>query len=358
VRTSLWADSNTPIPHTRLGQEADLVVVAPATARLISAYASGYSHDLLNNVLIATRAPVLLCPAMHTEMWEHPAVQDNIATLRSRGVGIVGPGVGHLAGGDSGAGRLAEPVEIFAAAEAVFDEDGQWSAGGSRDMAGVRVLVTAGGTREAIDPVRFLGNRSSGKQGHAVAEVARRRGADVVLVTTAKLPVAEGIEVLEVESAREMYDAVTTRAPASDVVVMAAAVADFRPAEAASDKIKKRDGAPGIELVPTEDILLALGSAKPAGQVLVGFAAETNDPVANGMEKLAAKKADLLVVNDVGAPDVGFEHETNEVMILSPGGQRHVPLADKASVAGEILDAAMEIRSDLVAGTDKRTERS
>ena len=358
VRTSLWADSTTPIPHTRLGQEADLVVVAPATARLISAYASGYSHDLLNNVLIATRAPVLLCPAMHTEMWEHPAVQDNVATLRSRGVHIVGPGVGHLAGGDSGAGRMAEPAEILAAVDSVFDSHGQDHATGVRDMVGMRVLVTAGGTREAIDPVRFLGNRSSGKQGHAIAEVARRRGADVLLVTTAKLPVADGFEVVEVESAREMHDAVTDRAPDFDVVVMAAAVADFTPLAVAPDKIKKRDGAPSIELVPTEDILLALGSGKPPGQVLVGFAAETSDVITNGMEKLEAKNADLLVVNDVGAPGVGFEHDTNEVLILSAGGERHVPLTDKASVAGEILNAVMEIRSGVVAGTEKRTERS
>jgi phosphopantothenoylcysteine decarboxylase/phosphopantothenate--cysteine ligase len=357
VRTSLWADSSAPIPHTRLGQEADLVVVAPATARLISAYAAGYSHDLLNNVLIATRAPVLICPAMHTEMWEHPAVQDNVATLRSRGVEIVGPGFGHLAGGDSGAGRLAEPAEVVAAAEAVVSGHGHHRTH-EVDMAGMRVLVTAGGTREAIDPVRFLGNRSSGKQGHAVAEVALRRGADVVLVTAARMPVAEGIEVLEVESAREMHDAVMARAAGFDVVVMAAAVADFTPAEVAPDKLKKRDGAPSIELVPTDDILMALGSAKPPGQVLVGFAAETSDVVGNGMEKLAAKNADLLVVNDVGAPGVGFGHDTNEVLILSPGGERHIPLAEKSSVAGEILDAVMQVRSAQVAGTEKRTEQS
>ena len=357
VRTSLWADSATPIPHTRLGQEADLVVVAPATARLLSAYAAGYSHDLLTNVLIATRAPVLVCPAMHTEMWEHPAVQENMATLEARGVAVEGPGVGRLAGGDSGAGRLAEPQEIVHAAEELMAA-APGAAGAGGDMSGLKVLVTAGGTREAIDPVRFLGNRSSGKQGHAVAEAAMRRGAEVRLVTTAELPVPTGIEVVEVESAREMHDAVVPAAADCDVVVMAAAVADFTPVETAPDKLKKVDGPPTFELAPTVDILAALGASKRDGQVLVGFAAETNDLVANARDKMIRKGADILVANDVAAEDVGFAHDTNEVLILSVGGERHVPLTDKLSVAGEILDAVMENLSGATLATSERTEQS
>lgn len=366
VRTSLWADSATPIPHTRLGQEADLIIVAPATARLLSAYASGYSNDLLTNVLIATTAPVLVCPAMHTEMWEHPAVQQNMSTLRDRSVSVVGPGVGHLAGGDSGAGRLAEPAEIVAAAEDLLE------AGPDpvpdrpvpvrpevdrSDMAGMSVLVTAGGTREAIDPVRFLGNRSSGKQGHAVAQSAASRGAEVLLVTTADLPVAAGVTAIRVESAQQMHDEVLSRASRFDAVVMAAAVADFTPVVVATDKIKKRDGTPIVELKATPDILSALGAAKPAGQVLVGFAAETSDVAAHGRDKLVAKGADLLVANDVAAEGVGFEHDTNEVLILSAGGEMHVPLTDKLVVAGEILDAVMDFRFESAAGTEKRTEQ-
>jgi len=355
VRRSLWADPAAPIPHTRLGQEADLVVVAPATARLLSAYAAGYSHDLLTNVLLATRAPVLLAPAMHTEMWEHPAVVQNVATLTARGVATVGPHEGRLAGGDVGAGRLAEPAEIVAAAEDVLAVP----AGGGHpggDLAGLRVLVTAGGTREAIDPVRFLGNRSSGKQGHAVAEVARSRGAEVTLVTTAQVPVPPGVEAVRVESAQEMHDAVMARAAAADVVVMAAAVADFAPVEASPEKLKKRDGVPVIELRPTPDILAAVGAAKAPGQVVVGFAAETQAVRANAREKLASKGADLVVANDVAAAGAGFEHDTNEVVILSPGGERHVPLSEKRVVASAVLDAVIEARS--TKGSGDRHERS
>ncbi|MCP4434967.1 MAG: bifunctional phosphopantothenoylcysteine decarboxylase/phosphopantothenate--cysteine ligase CoaBC [Actinomycetia bacterium] len=349
ARTSLFSDSATPIPHTSLGQQADLVVVAPATARLLSAYASGYSHDLLTNVLIATRAPVLVCPAMHTEMWEHPAVQDNMATLRARGVGVQGPGVGRLAGGDVGAGRLSEPSDIVTAAERLLETG---SAAPVRDLEGTSVLVTAGGTREAIDPVRFIGNRSSGKQGHAVAEVARDRGAKVVLVTSAGLGATEGIEVVEVESAADMHEAVMARSAAMDVVVMAAAVADFTPVDVAGDKIKKRDGVPVVELRPTVDILAALGADRAPGQVLVGFAAETTEVAAHARAKLESKGADLLVANDVAAEGVGFEHDTNEVLILSAGGDRHVPLTDKRSVAEAILDSVVEMRRN--GGTGRR----
>jgi len=337
VRRSLW-DGDDPIPHTTLGQGADLVLVAPATARLLSAYAHGYSHDLLTNVLIATRAPVMVCPAMHTEMWEHPAVQDNLALLRSRGVHVVEPESGRLAGGDVGAGRLADPVAIVSAAGTVL-------AGRGADLGGLHVVVSAGGTREPIDPVRFLGNRSSGKQGHAVAEEAASRGAKVTLVTTTSLPVPAGIERIPVETAAELRDAVLSRAAGADVVVMAAAVADFTPVVVADQKLKKRDGVPLVELRPTDDVLAALGAAKAPGQVVVGFAAETTDVAANAAAKLAAKRADLLVANDVAAAGAGFEHDTNEVLILfRDGAEHHVPLTDKRSVAREVLDAVLSVR--------------
>ena len=219
VQTSLW-DETSPIPHTRLGQGADLVVVCPATARLLGAYAAGISDDLLTATLLATRAPVVVCPAMHTEMWEHPAVQDNLRVLAGRGVTIVPPDEGRLAGGDVGAGRLADPEHIVAALEAALGPD---------DLAGLDVLITAGGTREPIDPVRFVGNRSSGKQGHALADEAVSRGAKVTLVTTVERPVAHGVEVVKVATAAEMDAAVRERSDRADVVVMAAAVADFRP---------------------------------------------------------------------------------------------------------------------------------
>jgi phosphopantothenoylcysteine decarboxylase/phosphopantothenate--cysteine ligase len=335
VHRSLWTDAD-PIPHTRIGQRADLVVVAPATARLLSAYAHGYSHDLLTNVLIATRAPVLVCPAMHTEMWEHPAVQDNLRVLRSRGVAVIEPEAGRLAGGDVGAGRLAEPATIVAAAERLLRPTG--------DLAGLRVLVTAGGTREPIDPVRFIGNRSSGKQGHAVAEAAAARGAEVTVVTTSPLPVPATVERVPVETAAELHEAVAARAPNADVIVMAAAVADFTPAAPATAKLKKRDGVPRVELVPTADVLAELGRTKRPGQVLVGFAAETADLVANATEKLRSKNADLLVANDVAAEGAGFEHDTNEVLILfRDGDRRHVPLTDKRSVAEAVLDAVLSV---------------
>ena len=338
VRRSLWDDDD-PIPHTTLGQGADLVLVAPATARLLSSYAHGYSHDLLTNILIATRAPVLVCPAMHTEMWEHPAVQDNLTLLRSRGVHVVDPESGRLAGGDVGAGRLAAPEAIVDAAESILG-------GRTPDLAGLHVLVTAGGTREPLDPVRFIGNRSSGKQGHALADEAAARGAKVTLVTTTSLPTAAGVERVPVATAAELHDAVMSRASAADVVVMAAAVADFTPVAVSVDKLKKRDGVPRFELRPTIDVLAELGSVKPPGQILVGFAAETSDVAANALEKLRAKRADLLVANDVSAPGAGFEHDTNEVLILDRQGEHHhVPLRNKRAVASAVLDAVVAARA-------------
>jgi phosphopantothenoylcysteine decarboxylase / phosphopantothenate---cysteine ligase len=336
VHTSLWHDGD-PIPHTRLGQAADLVLVVPATARVLGTYAAGISNDLLTATLLATEAPVVVCPAMHTEMWRHPAVQDNIATLRRRGVHVVAPEEGRLAGGDVGAGRLAAPATVVAAVESILAAE--------RDLDGLRVVVTAGGTREPIDPVRFLGNRSSGKQGHALADEAAARGAKVALVTTTKLPAPAGADVVRVETAAEMADAVAAAAATADVVVMAAAVADFRPVRASDRKIKKSGGPPDIVLEPTPDILAGLGRVKPPGQTLVGFAAETHDLRENAAAKLVDKGADLIVANDVTAPGAGFEHDTNHVVILTADGtEREVPLADKRAVARSVFNAVLERR--------------
>jgi phosphopantothenoylcysteine decarboxylase/phosphopantothenate--cysteine ligase len=329
-------DGPEAIPHTRLGQQADLVLVAPATARLIGAYAAGISSDLLTATLLATRAPVLVAPAMHTEMWEHPAVQENLATLRRRGVAILDPEEGRLAGGDVGAGRLAAPERIVSA---VLDRLEHLDASSVLSLAGTTVVVTAGGTREPIDPVRFLGNRSSGKMGHAVAAEAARRGAHVILVTTASAGIPGGVEVVRVETAQQMADAVLAVAPRAGVVVMAAAVADFRPRSVAGTKLKKADGVPEIVLERTPDILAALGAAKPEGQVLVGFAAETHEVSANAAAKLAAKRVDLIVANDVTAPGAGFEVDTNRAVLLDSAGRvDEQPLMTKAALAAVILD--------------------
>jgi phosphopantothenoylcysteine decarboxylase/phosphopantothenate--cysteine ligase len=337
ARTTLW-DSPEPSPHTTLGQAADLVVVAPATARVLAAYAMGLSDDLLVATLLATRAPVVVCPAMHTEMWEQPAVQANVALLRSRGVTVVDPVAGALAGGDVGVGRLAEPADIVEACDRVL--------GGTADLEGLRILVTAGGTREPIDPVRFIGNRSSGKQGHAIADEAAARGAIVTLITTAARPSAAGVEQVRVETAAELEAAVAIRSDQADVIVMAAAVADFRPKVAAEDKLKKGDGLPEVILEPTPDILAGLGARKPPGQTLVGFAAETADVIANATDKVRRKQLDLIVANDVSAPGVGFEHDTNAVVLLGADGTRKdVPLADKRAVARAVLDAVLDLRS-------------
>jgi phosphopantothenoylcysteine decarboxylase / phosphopantothenate---cysteine ligase len=340
ARTSLFDDRDDPIPHTSLGQRADVIVIAPATARLIGEYAAGIASDLLTATLLATRAPVVLCPAMHTEMWEHAAVQDNLRTLERRGVEIVPPEKGRLAGGDSGEGRLASPGAIVDAVAAVL-------AGSpidvGQDLAGTHVLVTAGGTREPIDPVRFIANRSSGKQGHAIADAALRRGADVILVTTASLQVAAAIEVVRVETAAEMERAVLDRSDGFDIVVMSAAVADFRPKTRADHKIRKSDGVPEIELEPTVDILAELGRRRHPGQVLVGFAAETDDVAARAGAKLTQKGIDVIVANDVLAPGVGFAHDTNAVTILRVGAApTTVALASKHDVAMAVLDAAAQ----------------
>ena len=345
AQSSLWDEAD-PIPHTRLGRSADVVVVAPATARLLGSYAAGISDDLLTATLLATRAPVLLCPAMHAEMWEHAAVAANVALLRQRGVRVLEPAVGRLAGGDEGPGRLPEPDAIVAEVAALL---------APQDLAGWRVLVTAGGTREPIDAVRFIGNRSSGKQGHAVADEAAARGASVTLVTAARLPAALGVEVVPVETAAEMEAAVLDRAAASDVVVMVAAVADFRPKAPAAGKLSKADGVPEVVLEPTTDILAEVGRRRRPGQVIVGFAAETADVASRAAAKLKAKGADVIVANDVSAPGSGFDGDTNAVVIVaSDHPPVDVPLAGKRAVAAAVLD---EVARRLAAGSSPASGR-
>ena len=355
AQVSLW-DESSPIPHTRLGQLADLVVVAPATADLLGRYAGGLADDLLTATLVATAAPVVVCPAMHTEMWEHPAVQHNLDVLRARGVIVVPPEDGRLAGGDSGSGRLAEPSVIVETVLAVLgipersgapDPRGQAHrrvADPRADLAGVRVVVSAGGTREPIDAVRFITNRSSGRQGHAVAAAARRRGADVVLVTASPLPVPAGVEADRVETAADMETAMLERACVADVVVMAAAVADFRPKVAVETKLHKADGVPDLVLEATPDILAELGRRRRSGQVLVGFAAETEALAERAVAKLAAKGVDVMVANDVTAPGAGFDHDTNAVTIFTAdGSSESVALRSKDDVADAILDRVVAL---------------
>jgi phosphopantothenoylcysteine decarboxylase/phosphopantothenate--cysteine ligase len=342
AQVGLW-DEASPIPHTRLGQRADLIVVAPATADLVARYAGGFADDLLTATLMATAAPVVVCPAMHTEMWEHPAVQHNLDLLRSRGVTVVPPEDGRLAGGDVGSGRLAEPAVIV---EAVLGLLGRRHDRTRSDLTGVRLLVSAGGTREPIDPVRFISNRSSGKQGHAVANAASRRGAEVVLVTTSDRVVDPDVLVERVETAAEMEAAMLAQAGTADVVVMAAAVADFRPKLALDSKLHKSDGVPDLVLEATPDILSELGRRRHQGQVLVGFAAETDQVPERARAKLDAKGVDLMVANDVSAPGVGFDHDTNEVTIFGADGSvTNVTLSAKDAVADAILDRVCALLS-------------
>lgn len=334
ARTSLYGDPTTPSPHTHLGQHADVIVVAPATAHVIARLAAGLANDLLTATVLASRAPVLLCPAMHTEMWEQPSVQENLATLRRRGVLVLEPAVGHLAGGDEGVGRLPEPEVIAATIRSLVD-------GWRGPLSGRRVLISAGGTSEAIDPVRVLTNRSSGRQGYALAEVAARMGAAVTLVSASArdlaLDVRRSIEVVPVTSAAQMAEAMVSRAPNADVVIMAAAVSDFTVA-AAPQKLKKADGVPTVHLVPTQDILSSLLQVKPSGQIVVGFAAETDDVMAHADAKMSTKPVDLLVVNDVSRSDAGFGSTMNEVTILSLDAEPEVvTLTSKEAVSERIL---------------------
>ena len=334
VKSSLWDDDD-PIPHTTLGQQADLILVAPATAKLIGTYAAGISSDLLSATLLATRAPVILCPAMHTEMWEHPADQENINTLKSRGVVIVDPEDGILAGGDLGKGRLAGVEAILSEVESTLTK---------KDLSNLRLLITAGGTREPIDPVRYITNKSSGKQGYALAKAAHLRGAEVTLVTTMPDDAPFGVEVLCAETASDMRNVVMGIQSEYDVIIMAAAIADFRPAEISEQKIKKRKGSTNLKLENTHDFLIDLGKGKRPEQTIVGFAAETEHLEENALEKLERKHLDLIVANNVSHPGVGFSYDTNEVTIMSQDSKWTLPLSDKRIIADGILDALLEVR--------------
>jgi phosphopantothenoylcysteine decarboxylase/phosphopantothenate--cysteine ligase len=334
-----WAlGENGEIRHISLADDADLLLVAPATANCLGKFARGIADDALSTLYLATRAPVLVAPAMNVNMFEHPAVQENLATLRGRGVGVVEPGEGYLACGWLGKGRLAEVETIVEAALLRLAR--------SRDLAGQTVLVTAGPTIEDLDPVRYVSNRSSGAMGYRVAEAARDRGARVVLVSgPTALPEPQGVTFVAVRSADEMQRAVAAHAGSASVVVAAAAVSDYRPAQASPAKLKKTEGPLRLELVRTPDILKALGEAKGA-RLLVGFAAETEDVVANARRKLETKNLDLIVANDVTAPGAGFGGSTNAVVLLRRDGKRtDVPLASKREVAERILDEVIALRT-------------
>jgi phosphopantothenoylcysteine decarboxylase/phosphopantothenate--cysteine ligase len=316
-------------PHTDLGRWADAVVVAPATAATLARLAHGISEEPVSATLLATRAPVLLAPAMHTEMWEHPATARNVRQLKVDGHEVVGPAIGALAGGDDGIGRMSEPDEILEALEKMM----------AGRLSGLRVLVTAGGTREPIDPVRYIGNRSSGKMGHAIADVAAGRGAEVVLVTASERLAHHAVKVVRVESAQDMAEACT--GIEADVAVMAAAVADFRPAHPAGEKLSRSDGPPDIVLERTPDVL-GLMMARQPRPFVVGFAAETGD-LQRAVEKAATKGVDLLVANDVTADGAGFGTDTNKVSIVHPGGRvEEWDMASKTEIAGRLWDLIAE----------------
>ncbi|HYJ66751.1 MAG TPA: bifunctional phosphopantothenoylcysteine decarboxylase/phosphopantothenate--cysteine ligase CoaBC [Nocardioidaceae bacterium] len=332
VHTSLWERPG-EVLHVRLAHEADLAIVAPATANLLAKLAHGLADDLLTSTLLEYAGPLVIAPAMHTGMWEHPATRGNVETLEGRGVTFVGPVEGALAHGDSGVGRFAEPEIIAAEALAVLDG----AAAGS--MIGRTVVVTAGPTHEPIDPVRFIGNHSSGKMGVAVAAEAVRRGATVYLILgPGTVAPPAGAQVVRITTAEQMREAVMRYADDTDAIVMAAAVADFRPKDAATGKLKKDDGTPEVTLEPTPDILAELGE-RPRRPYLVGFAAETSDVEAHGRAKLARKHADLLVANEVGREGTGFGSETNHAAVVSVNGD-DIALRDwtKRELASVIVD--------------------
>ena len=337
VATEPWEDV-ADVPHVRIGQEADLVLVAPATADIMARAAAGMSDDLLAAVLLTARCPVIFAPAMHTEMWEHAATQANVATLRARGCLVLEPASGRLTGPDTGPGRLPDPSELLAVAERVLARGAGVL---TTDLAGRRVLVSAGGTREEIDPVRYIGNWSSGLQGYALARTAAARGADVTLVAAnSELADPAGVRVIRVVSAREMYTEMLAAAPSADAVIMAAAVADYRPAARQSVKIKKTGDKPEpVELIENPDILRELVTARQRpGQIIVGFAAETGDVMANAREKLARKGCDLLVVNQVGN-GLAFGTADNEAAVLGADGTEvKLPRAPKDQIADSIWD--------------------
>jgi phosphopantothenoylcysteine decarboxylase/phosphopantothenate--cysteine ligase len=346
------------IGHISLADRADLLLIAPATADLLARLSLGLGDDLLTTLALACKAPLLLAPAMNVNMWQHPAVQENLERLRRRGARVVGPSAGELACGWIGAGRLVEPPEIVEAARVLLGTPPERTA--PNDLGGRRLLITAGPTFEALDPVRFLGNRSSGKMGFALAQRAARRGAEVTLVAgPVALPTPPGVRRLDVESAAEMADAVLPRLPpehaeAAHVIIMAAAVADFRPAEAAPHKLKKAQlgPRPQVELVPTVDILAELGRRRGAGRapLLVGFAAETGHVIDYAARKLREKRCDLIVANDVAEPGSGFGTDTNRVTLLTPGRDaasapeaQALPQLPKEEVADRILDRVVEL---------------
>jgi phosphopantothenoylcysteine decarboxylase/phosphopantothenate--cysteine ligase len=327
VAEDLFA-AGTVSPHTELAEWADLIVIAPATTSLLGRLAAGISDDLVTATLIAARSPVLLAPAMHTEMWEHPATKRVATQLTADGHHLVGPASGSLAGGDEGPGRMVEPEEIVAEVVRLLGEG---------PLSGVQVLVTAGGTREPIDPVRYVGNRSSGRMGHTIADEAVRRGADVVLVTTSSLEVPRGVEVVAVETAEEMAGEVWRRAGDMDVVVMAAAVADFRPKERAATKLSRGDGPPDVVFEPTPDILGGVAEMDPR-PYLIGFSAETGS-LDRAVEKAKGKGSDLTVANDVTKTGSGFGTDTNEVAVIGPDGTaERWPLMTKREVASRLWD--------------------
>ncbi|MFD5327002.1 bifunctional phosphopantothenoylcysteine decarboxylase/phosphopantothenate--cysteine ligase CoaBC [Streptomyces sp. NPDC127092] len=339
VSTEVWETVH-EVPHVRIGQAADLVVVAPATADLLAKAAHGLADDLLTNTLLTARCPVVFAPAMHTEMWEHPATQENVATLRRRGAVVIEPAVGRLTGVDTGKGRLPDPGEIFDICRRVLARGVT-----TPDLAGRHVVVSAGGTREPLDPVRYLGNRSSGKQGYALAKAAAARGARVILIeANTGLPDPAGVDVVRVGTAVQLREAVLKAAADADAVVMAAAVADFRPAAYAPGKIKKADdgGAPTVELVRNPDILAEISADRALpGQVVVGFAAETDDVLANGRQKLRRKGCDLLVVNEVGERKTFGSEENEAVVLAADGAETPVPYGPKEALAETVWDLVL-----------------
>ena len=334
VITDQFAEgANSDIEHISLATNANLLLVAPATANIIGKFANGIADDFLTSLYLATRAPVLMAPAMNTNMLEHDAVRANMALLRARGVGFVEPGEGYLACGWIGKGRLAEPEDVIEAADTTLR--------GAGTLAGRFVLVTAGPTYEDIDDVRYIGNRSSGKMGFALAVEAARRGARVLLVSgPTSQPAPANVEIVRVRSAAQMHTAVMAQAPQADIVIMAAAVADYTPRHRADGKIEKSDAPMAVDLVRTRDILADLGTTNAPHRVLIGFAAESGDPVARAREKLTRKRADMIVANDISRADAGFDVDTNAVTLVTADAAEAVPLASKAQIAGVILDRA------------------
>ena len=332
-RTESW-----DVKHISLAQKADLFVVAPATANIMAKMANGIADDMLSTTLLATRAPILLAPAMNTGMWLNPATQQNLRTLQQRGISTVGPASGYLACGDNGAGRMSEPSEIVDAVISILCP--------VRDMEGMKVLVTAGPTVERIDPVRYITNDSSGKMGYALAEAAQARGAEVTLVTgPVHIPVPSGVNVVQVTSTMSLYETMMERCEQQDIIVQAAAPADYRVEHPADQKIKKDDGQPLVlRLIENPDIARAVGSKKRTGQILVGFAAETQNVTANAQKKLDKKNLDLIVANDVTAEGAGFGVDTNIVTLITKAGLEPLPKLSKREVADRIWDKALSLR--------------